>query len=301
MTARIIDGKAVAVEVENEFQPLLSRMIDRGVRPGLTVIRVGHDPASEMYVRSKARKAEELGLRGVERHLPDNTTQEELLEEIAGLNANDEVDGILVQLPLPRHIDSRVILAAINPEKDVDGFHPLNVGRLHQGLPIMIPCTPAGVIRLIESTGIEIAGSRACVVGRSDIVGKPVAALLLQRHATVTICHSQTRDLGATIREGEIVVAAVGKPHLIQEDMIRPGAVVIDVGTSLITHADQVKLPPGKLETLRTKGSTIVGDVDFEGARKLASWITPVPGGVGPMTIVMLMRNTVRAAMERRG
>jgi methylenetetrahydrofolate dehydrogenase (NADP+)/methenyltetrahydrofolate cyclohydrolase len=301
MTAKIIDGKAVALEVENEFQPLLSRMIARGVRPGLTVIRVGHDPASEMYVRSKARKAEQLGLRGVERHLPDTITQDDLLEEIAALNANGEVDGILVQLPLPRHIDSRVILAAIDPEKDVDGFHPLNVGRLHQGLPNLIPCTPAGVIRLIESTGMEIAGSRACVVGRSDIVGKPVAALLLQRHATVTICHSQTRDLAATIREGEIVIAAVGKPHLIQGDMIRPGAVVIDVGTSLITHADQVNLPPGKLETLRTKGSTIIGDVDFEGARKLAGWITPVPGGVGPMTIVMLMRNTVRAAMERRG
>lgn len=301
MTARVIDGKAVASEVEQEIRPMMERLRARGIRPGLTAIRVGDDPASELYVRSKAKKADELGLKGEERHFPAIITEAELISELQLLNSDEEIDGILVQMPLPRHIDSRHILESIDPAKDVDGFHPVNVGRLHLGQPTFIPCTPAGIMRLIESTGIEIGGKRACVVGRSDIVGKPVAALLLQRHATVTICHSQTRDLGAAVREGEIVVAAVGRPHLITGSMIRRDAVVIDVGINRLTGDTQIELPMGKRDALGRKGSVVVGDVDFESARQTAGWITPVPGGVGPMTIAMLMRNTVRAAMERRG
>lgn len=301
MTAQLIDGKAVAAEVEQEIRPMLDRLRARGIRPGLTAVRVGDDPASELYVRSKARKAEELGFKGEERHFPAMITEEELISEIQMLNSDDEIDGILVQLPLPRHIEKRHILEAVDPTKDVDGFHPMNIGRLHLGQPTFIPCTPAGIMRLVESTGIEIGGKRACVVGRSDIVGKPVAALLLQHHATVTICHSQTPDLGAVVREAEIVVAAVGRPHLLTGSMIRPGAVVIDVGISRVTGDTQIELPAGKREALGKKGSVVVGDVDFESARQIAGWITPVPGGVGPMTIAMLMRNTARAAMERRG
>lgn len=301
MTARLIDGKAIAAEVDLEIQPLMQRLIARGIRPSLVAVRVGEDPASELYVRSKARKAQELGFAGGERHLPGTITEDELLAEIEFLNSDADVDGILVQLPLPAHIDSRKIINAVDPAKDVDGFHPLNVGRLHLGQPSFIPCTPAGVIRLIESTGIDIAGTNACVVGRSDIVGKPVAALLLQRHATVSICHSRTRDLAAVLKNADVVVAAVGRPHLIDGSMLRPGAVVIDVGINRITGDAHLALPPSKQETLQKKGSVVVGDVDFESASKVASWITPVPGGVGPMTIAMLMRNTIRAAMERRG
>lgn len=301
MTARIIDGKAVAREVEQELLPLIQRLAARGIRPGLTALRVGDNPAAELYVRNKARKAEQLGLSGTERWLPETISEDELMAEIEMLNADDSVDGILVQLPLPSHIESRRVLDAIDPAKDVDGFHPVNVGRLHLGQPAFIPCTPAGVIRLIESTGFQIARSRACVVGRSDIVGKPAAALLLQRHATVTICHSQTPDLGSVIREAEIVVAATGRPHLVKGSMIRPGAVVIDVGINRLTADSAVSLPESKRSVLRSKGSVVVGDVEFESAREVAGWITPVPGGVGPMTIAMLMKNTVRAAMERRG
>lgn len=301
MTARIIDGKAIAAEVEQEVLPMIERLGSRGIVPGLTAVRVGSDPASELYVRGKARKAQQLGLHGVERHLPETISEDELLAEIEVLNADDSVDGILLQLPLPRHIDSRRILEEIDPFKDVDGFHPINVGHLHLGQPSFVPCTPAGVIRLIESTGVEIAGSRACVVGRSDVVGKPAAALLLQRHATVTVCHSKTRDLEDIVHDADIVVAAVGRAHLITASMIRRGAVVIDVGTTRIEDEHQVELSESKRDTLRRKGSVIVGDVDFENAKEVAGWITPVPGGVGPMTIAMLMRNTVRAAMERRG
>jgi 5,10-methylene-tetrahydrofolate dehydrogenase/Methenyl tetrahydrofolate cyclohydrolase len=304
MSGNLIDGKAVAETIEREIREGVARLAARGIRPGLTAVRVGDDPASEIYVRNKAKKAEELGFRGVQKHFPGDTPEADLLHEIAALNSDHEVDGILVQLPLPAHISARKVIESIDPAKDVDGFHPTNVGRLHLGQKTLLPCTPAGCIRLIESTGFDIRGSHAVVVGRSDIVGKPVAALLLQRHATVTICHSLTPDLADVIRRGDIVVAAVGKPHLVQASMIRPGAVVIDVGINRIGTDDEAKRylasDAAKMAAFEKRGSVIIGDVEFAAAKRVASWITPVPGGVGPMTIIMLMKNTLQAAEERR-
>jgi methylenetetrahydrofolate dehydrogenase (NADP+)/methenyltetrahydrofolate cyclohydrolase len=278
MSAQLIDGKKVAAEVEGEVRQELAKL---GFAPGLTVIRVGNDPASEVYVRNKARKAKELGLRGTELIFDESMSEAQLLGQIERLNRDDDVDGILVQLPLPKQIDSKKVIKAIDPRKDVDGFHPMNVGLLHLGQPSLVPCTPAGVMRLIASTGTKVEGARAVVIGRSDIVGKPVAALLLRENATVTICHSRTRDLPAVAREADVLVAAIGKPRFVTANMVKRGAVVIDVG---INRVD------GKL----------AGDVDFENVRDIASWITPVPGGVGPMTIAMLMSNTVTAAKVRR-
>jgi len=298
--ARIIDGKAVARQIEEEVAAEISRL---GFRPGLVAIRVGNDPASEVYVRSKAKKAEELGLRGEQRIFPESMSERDLLEQVRALNADGEVDGILVQLPLPRQIDARKVIDAIDPAKDVDGFHPVNVGYLHLGRAALLPCTPAGVMRLIESTGVTIEGMHAVVIGRSDIVGKPQAALLLQRNATVTICHSRTPDLGAITRQADILVAAVGKPLMVNRQMVKKDAVVIDVGMNRVDASFGAKLAhdPEKSRVLATKGSVLVGDVDYERVRDVASWITPVPGGVGPMTIAMLMRNTVTAAKRRRG
>ncbi|HUP46750.1 MAG TPA: bifunctional 5,10-methylenetetrahydrofolate dehydrogenase/5,10-methenyltetrahydrofolate cyclohydrolase [Thermoanaerobaculia bacterium] len=299
MPATIIDGKRVAREVEAEVSADIAAL---GFRPGLTAVRVGNDPASEIYVRNKAKKAEELGLRGTQRILPESTSEADLLAEVERLNRDPDVDGILVQLPLPKQIDARKVIDAIDPLKDVDGFHPMNVGRLHLGRPVLAPCTPAGCIRLIESTGVPIEGKRAVVIGRSDIVGKPMAALLLQRNATVTIAHSRTPQLGAVIREGEIVVAAVGRPLLVTGEMIRPGALVIDVGMNRATEeiAPRLEHDPDKLALLKKNGSVLLGDVDYARARDVAGFITPVPGGVGPMTIAMLMKNTVQAARWRR-
>ena len=274
----LIDGKLVASQVESEVREELGRL---GYSPSLVVIRIGNDPASEVYVRNKARKAKELGLRGTELIFDESMTQAALLGEIDRLNHDDDVDGILVQLPLPKQIDSKKVIRAIDPQKDVDGFHPINVGLLHLGQPSLVPCTPAGVIRLIGSTGVKIEGAHAVVIGRSDIVGKPVAALLLRENATVTVCHSRTREIASIARQADILVAAIGKPRFVTADMVKRGAVVIDVG---INRVD------GKL----------AGDVDFEAVRDKASWITPVPGGVGPMTIAMLMSNTVAAARVRR-
>jgi methylenetetrahydrofolate dehydrogenase (NADP+)/methenyltetrahydrofolate cyclohydrolase len=278
VSARVIDGKAIASQVEAEVREALARL---PYKPGLVAVRVGNDPASEVYVRNKARKARELGIQGDELAFDASMAEAGLLAEVRRLNSDDNVDGILVQLPLPKQIDPKKVIEAIDPAKDVDGFHPINVGLLHLGRPGLVPCTPAGVLRLIASTGTAIAGARAVVIGRSDIVGKPVAALLLQQNATVTICHSRTRELASVVCEGDIVVAAIGKPRFVTAEMIKPGAIVIDVG---INRAD------GKL----------IGDVDFERVREIASWITPVPGGVGPMTIAMLMSNTVTAARQRR-
>ena len=278
MTARLIDGKAVARQVEQEVAAGISRL---GIQPALVAVRVGNDPASEIYVRNKARKARELGLAGNELVFPDTMSEAELLAEVDRLNRDDAVDGILVQLPLPPQIDPRKVIDAISPAKDVDGFHPISVGMLHLGRPALVPCTPAGVVRLIESTGETIDGKHAVVIGRSDIVGKPMAALLLQRNATVTICHSRTRDLPAVARQADILVAAIGRARFVTADMIRPGAIVIDVGINRVE---------GKL----------AGDVDFAAAQDVAGWITPVPGGVGPMTIAMLMKNTLLAAELRR-
>ncbi|OUM98025.1 MAG: bifunctional 5,10-methylene-tetrahydrofolate dehydrogenase/5,10-methylene-tetrahydrofolate cyclohydrolase, partial [Firmicutes bacterium ZCTH02-B6] len=246
-------------------------------------IRVGEDPASKVYVTNKRKAAAQVGVRSWEYALPEETLREELLDLIDRLNRDREVHGILVQLPLPSHLNETEVIAAVAPEKDVDVFHPLNVGRLWSGAPGLVPCTPAGVMELIRRTGVEPKGRRAVVIGRSNIVGKPVAALLLASHATVTICHSRTADLRSVCREGDILVAAVGRAHLVERDWIKPGAVVIDVGIN--------RLPDGRL----------TGDVDFAAAREVAGWITPVPGGVGPMTIAMLLANTVKAARLQAG
>ena len=295
----IIDGKAVAKATEDEVRAAIGEL---GFAPGLVAIRVGEDPASEIYVRNKAKKAQELGLRGTELIFDASMTEAALLAEIDRLNRDDDVDGILVQLPLPRQIDARKVIDAIDPEKDVDGFHPINVGRLHLGRPTLAPCTPAGVIRLLDAAGIDIEGAHAVVVGRSDIVGKPVAALLLQRHATVTICHSRTRSLAGVTREADILIAAIGKPLFVTAEMVKPGAAVIDVGVNRVDAAFAGRLAhdEAKARVLAKNGYATVGDVDFARVRDVAGWITPVPGGVGPMTIAMLMKNTVAAAERRR-
>ena len=300
VTARLIDGKAVAQQIEQE---VLDALTGSGLRPGLVAVRVGNDPASEIYVRNKAKKARELGLEGTELIFPETMSEAELLAEVERLNRDDAVDGILVQLPLPRHIDARKVIDAISPAKDVDGFHPMSVGMLHLGRPALVPCTPAGVIRLIESTGEPIEGKHAVVIGRSDIVGKPMGALLLQRNATVTICHSKTRDLASVARQGDILVAAIGRPVFVTEDFVKPGAIVIDVGMNRAGPelAASLAHDSEKTRLLEKNGSVLVGDVDFARAKNTAAWITPVPGGVGPMTIAMLMRNTVTAAQRRRG
>jgi methylenetetrahydrofolate dehydrogenase (NADP+) / methenyltetrahydrofolate cyclohydrolase len=282
--AQIIDGKALAQTIREgiaEEVRLLEK--DTGIKPGLAAILVGDDPASAVYVKNKRIACEKAGLYPQEHLLPASTTQEALLELIHQLNVNSRIHGILVQLPLPPGIDSQAILQAVSPEKDVDGFHPVNVGRLVAGNPVFIPCTPKGVIRMIDSTGQDIAGKRAVVIGRSNIVGKPVAMLLLHRHATVTICHSRTKDLPGVVREADILIAAIGKPLFVTPDMVKEGAVVIDVGIN--------RLADGKL----------VGDVDFERVKERAGWITPVPGGVGPMTIAMLLHNTLESAKRSAG
>ena len=300
MTARLIDGKKIAQETEAEVAASIERL---GFAPGLVAVRVGNDPASEIYVRNKAKKARELGLEGTELIFPESMSEGELLAEVDRLNRDPDVDGILVQLPLPKQINPQRVIEAISPAKDVDGFHPITVGLLHLGRPSFAPCTPAGVIRLIDATNEEIAGKHAVVIGRSDIVGKPMASLLLQRHATVTICHSRTRDLAALAREADILVAAIGRPILVTAEMVKPGAIVIDVGMNRVgpEFAPQLAHDAEKTRLLEKNGTVLLGDVDFARVRDVASWITPVPGGVGPMTIAMLMKNTVVAAERRRG
>ena len=277
MTARIIDGKSIAKELRESLFPRVTALKERGITPGLTVIVVGEDPASAIYVRNKERACVKLGMNSQVLRFPDETTQEEILENVCRLNRDDSVHAILVQLPLPRHIDEQAVLRAIDPDKDVDGFHAMNAGRLMNGEPGFIACTPKGVMRLLEVSGVELDGKNAVVVGRSNIVGKPMALLLLRKNCTVTIAHSHTKDLASVTRNADILVVAVGRPGFITGDMIKPGAAVMDVG---INRVD------GK----------VVGDVDFESAKEVASCITPVPGGVGAMTIAMLMENTVEAA-----
>ena len=278
----IIDGKAVSLAVKEELKARISELAGEGKRiPCLAVIIVGDNPASRSYVRGKIKAAEFVGMDSRLIELPENVQEEALLKEIAALNADPLVDGILVQLPLPAHICEDRVIDAISVEKDVDGFHPQNVAALWLGRPCIVPCTPKGIIHLIRSTGVEVSGRKAVVVGRSNIVGKPVAKLLLDLNATVTIAHSRTRDLAALTREADILVAAVGRPRMIKGDMVKPGAVVIDVGIN------------------RTEDGHLVGDVDFESASAVAGWITPVPGGVGPMTIAMLMQNTLEAYLAK--
>ncbi len=278
MTAYIIDGKAIAQEVRAEWKIRADALKARGITPGLAVIIVGEDPASKVYVGNKVKACAELGLHSEHIALPADTSESTLLAKIAELNANPAIHGFLVQLPLPKHINSDKVLLAISPNKDVDGFHPINVGALVIGNTLFPPCTPWGAMKLLEKSGVSIEGKHAVVVGRSNIVGKPMALMLLQQNATVTICTSKTVDLARYTRDADILVVATGKPQMITGDMIKPGAAVIDVGIN--------RLPNGKL----------VGDVDFDSAKEVAGWITPVPGGVGPMTITMLLANTVQAA-----
>lgn len=275
--AQLLDGKIMAAELEAELKLRVDALKEKGCTPGLTVILVGEDPASQTYVSNKEKACERLGIHSTTLRMPENTTQEELEAEIIKANADEMVHGILVQLPLPRHLDSDRALALILPQKDVDGFHDINAGRLSRGVDCVVACTPKGALHMLKKAGIEISGKEAVVVGRSNIVGKPMALLLLQENATVTVCHSRTADLAAHTRRADILVAAIGKPRFITADMVKEGAVVVDVG---INRVD------GKL----------CGDVDFEPVAQKASWITPVPGGVGKMTIAMLMDNTVAAA-----
>jgi len=278
VSADIIDGKEIAGEMRQKIKDRVMNLKKKNIVPGLSVILVGDDPASQVYVRNKEKACKDLGIKSKTFRLPRETSQAEVINLIKDLNKDPEIHGILVQLPLPDHVDPDVVIEAIDPSKDVDGLHPVNMGRLIRGQQCLMPCTPHGCIIMIKRTGIDIKGKKAVVVGRSNIVGKPVSIMLLQENATVTVCHSKTVDLEKETREADILVVAVGKPKFIKGDMIKPGAVVIDVGIN--------RLDNGKL----------AGDVDFESASKVAGWITPVPGGVGPMTITMLMHNTVEAA-----
>ncbi len=304
MTARILDGTKLAAEIRAEVSAEARAMASSAIRPGLAVVLVGHNPASEAYVRGKVKSSQEVGLYS-ETHTPAETeTTEELLALIADLNRRDEIDGILVQLPLPAHVDAKKILLAVDPAKDVDGFHPMNVGYLSTQRPGLVPCTPAGVMEILNRSAIPVAGQEAVVIGRSDIVGKPVAMLLLNQNATVTVCHSKTRDLPEVCRRADILVAAIGRAGMVTRDYVKPGATVIDVGINKITDRKEFdRFFSGnkkREETFAKNGSTLVGDVHPEVA-EVAGAITPVPGGVGPLTIAMLMANTVKAAKMRRG
>ena len=282
MSAAIIDGKAFAATIRAQVAQETAAFREKtGIQPGLAVVLVGKDPASEVYVRNKGIQAKEAGFNSLEYRLPENTTQAELLTQVAALNADPQVHGILVQLPLPAHLDADAVLNAIAPDKDVDGFHPVNVGRLWTGNPVSVPCTPLGCALILKDRLGDLSGKRAIVIGRSNIVGKPMAALLLAANATVTIAHSRTADLAARCREADIVIAAVGKPELVRGDWLKPGATVLDVGINRIADGDKTRL---------------VGDVHFASAAEVASAITPVPGGIGPMTIACLLRNTLACA-----
>ena len=304
MPARILNGNEIRDQIKAEVARDIEQLQSAGIRPGLSVILVGNDPASEIYTRNKAKTCNDLGMFSERIELPSTITTDELLRRVHELNERDNVDGILVQLPLPKHVDSKKVLLAVDPAKDVDGFHPMNVGNLVTGRPGLVPCTPAGIIEILDRSKIPIEGARAVVIGRSDIVGKPVALLLMHRHATVTICHSKTRDLPGVCREGDILVAALGKPGMVTAEFVKPGATVIDVGISQLTRREDVeRFFPGnekKLKEFETKGSTLIGDVDPSTVTPVAGALTPVPGGVGPLTIAMLMVNTVRAARLRR-
>jgi methylenetetrahydrofolate dehydrogenase (NADP+) / methenyltetrahydrofolate cyclohydrolase len=301
---KILDGAAIAAAIKHEVAAEVRALAARGIRPGLAAVLVGNVPASQIYVRSKVQTCAELGLFSELITPPDTVTTEEMMDLVTSLNSRDDVDGILIQLPLPHQVDTKALLDAVAPAKDVDGFHPVNAGRLQAGRPALAPCTPAGVIEILKRSGIAISGANAVVVGRSDIVGKPAAMLLLNQNATVTICHSKTRDLGAVTREADILIAAIGRPGFITAEMVKPGATIIDVGINRITDQaefDRYFAGNAKREAAFAKrGSTIVGDVHPK-AFELAGAYTPVPGGVGPLTIAMLMANTVRAAKMRRG
>jgi methylenetetrahydrofolate dehydrogenase (NADP+) / methenyltetrahydrofolate cyclohydrolase len=301
---RILDGTAIAAAIKEEVAEEVRGLAALGIRPGLAAVLVGNVVASEIYVRSKVQTCADLGLYSELITPPESVTTEEMLDLVASLNERDQVDGILIQLPLPPQVDAKALLDAVDPNKDVDGFHPVNAGRLQAGRPALAPCTPAGVIEILKRSGISMARQHAVVVGRSDIVGKPAAMLLLHQNATVTICHSKTRDLGAVTREADILVAAIGRPGFITADMVKPGATIIDVGINRITERAEFERyfagDARREAAFAKRGSTIVGDVHPK-AFEVAGAYTPVPGGVGPLTIAMLMANTVRAAKMRRG
>jgi len=304
LSARILNGNTIRDQIYADLAGEISSQAAAGIKPGLAAVLVGDNPASKVYVKSKIAACEKLGLASFHITPPATMTTAELLALIHELNARDDVDGILVQLPLPSQIDSKKILEAIDPAKDVDGFHPVNVGHLVAGRPTLVACTPAGVMEIFKRSGIPVEGANAVVVGRSDIVGKPMALLLLHANATVTICHSKTRDLKETIRRADIVVAAIGRAGMVTREHVRPGATVIDVGINRITDAKQAEDffagLPERLAEFRAKGTALVGDVHPDVA-EIAGAFTPVPGGVGPLTIAMLMSNTVKAARLRRG
>ena len=304
MAAIILDGNKIAGEIRAEVASEVRAMTAAGVRPGLAVVLVGHNPASEVYVRGKVKSSGEVGIYSEQHTPPETVSTEELLELIADLNRREEIDGILVQLPLPPHVDAKKVLLAVDPAKDVDGFHPMNVGFLSTQRPGLVPCTPAGIMEILRRSQIPIAGQEAVVVGRSDIVGKPTAMLLINGNATVTVCHSKTRDLPGVCRRADILIAAIGRAGMVTREFVKPGATVIDVGMNQVTaRAEFERLFAGNAkreETFRTRGSTLVGDVHPHVA-EVAGALTPVPGGVGPLTIAMLMANTVRAAKLRRG
>jgi methylenetetrahydrofolate dehydrogenase (NADP+) / methenyltetrahydrofolate cyclohydrolase len=308
LSAKILDGTKIAAEIRAEVAAQVKDLAAKRIRPGLAVVLVGHNPASEVYVRGKVKSSQEVGLYS-EQHSPsESATTEELLALITDLNRRDEIDGILVQLPLPSHVDAKRILLAVDPSKDVDGFHPMNVGYLSTQRPGLVPCTPAGVMEILRRSGIQVAGQEAVVIGRSDIVGKPVAMLLLNQNATVTVCHSKTRDLPEVCRRADILVAAIGRAGMVTREYVKPGSTVIDVGINRVTDRSEFdRLFSGndaaykkREEIFLAKGSTLVGDVHPEVA-EVAGAITPVPGGIGPLTIAMLMANTVKAAKLRRG
>lgn len=304
MSAVILDGTRIAAQIKEEVARDVKELTASGLRPGLAVVLAGNNPASEIYVRNKVKACEQLGIYS-EKHTPGSDVMtDELLTLVYELNERDEIDGILVQLPLPAQVDSKKVLLAVSPEKDVDGFHPMNVGYLSTQRPGLVPCTPAGIIEILKRSNIPIAGSEAVVVGRSDIVGKPVAMLLLNRNATVTVCHSKTRDLPGICRRADILVAAIGKAGMITREFVKPGATVIDVGMNTVTDRVEFRRffsgDEKRERSFAEKGSTLIGDVDPRVA-EVAGAITPVPGGVGPLTIAMLMTNTVKATKLRRG
>jgi len=305
MAAIKLDGATVAVAIKEEVKAEVAELLKRGLRPGLAAVLVGSDPASQIYVSSKVKTCEQLGLYSEKIELPETATTDELLALVRELNARDEIDGILVQMPLPRQVESVLVLNSVDPAKDVDGFHPVNVGRLALNERGLRPCTPEGVIEMLDRYGIEIEGKRAAVLGRSRIVGLPMALLLMHRNATVTVCHSRTEDLPSVTREADIVIAAIGRRAMVDASFIKPGAVVVDVGMNKVTDESDLDRLFGDDEKRRAafakNGYTLVGDVNPREVGEVAGYLTPVPGGVGPLTIAMLMKNTLSAMKMRRG
>jgi methylenetetrahydrofolate dehydrogenase (NADP+)/methenyltetrahydrofolate cyclohydrolase len=305
MTAKVLDGAMVAKAIKEAVASEVRELAERGLRPGLAAVLVGSDPASQIYVSNKVKTCEQLGLYSEKIELPETTSTEELLKLVRDLNARDEIDGILIQLPLPKQVNAPLVLNSVDPAKDVDGFHPVNIGRLTLNEPGPRPCTPSGIIEMLDLYQIELKGARAVVMGRSRIVGLPMALLLLHRHATVTICHSRTRDIPALAREADILVAAIGKLGMVDATYIKPGAAVIDVGTNRITDHESLERffgdDPKRRAAFEKNGSTLIGDVNPREAAEVAGYLTPVPGGVGPLTIAMLMKNTLTAMKMRRG